>query len=203
MLRIALEEVEVRFRRKSLFPPLSYQFESGNTYALTGPNGSGKTTLLRVIAGQKRPDAGHITWSDSLHKLEPENWHTHLAWAGPYLEFPQDLQLQDLIRLHFWFKSPLPGISISEIPALLDLKLHLDKKVKLFSSGMMHRLKTGLTLLTDSKVLLLDEPTANMDTHNRDRILELIRTYTQQRLVIIASNMAEEYAGVQHIIRIS
>jgi ABC-type multidrug transport system ATPase subunit len=202
MLSITLEAVEVRFRRKSLFPPLSCRFESGKIYALTGPNGSGKTTLLRVLAGQKRPDEGKIFWVRQTQALDPERWYQYLSWTGPYLEFPQDLRLADLLRLHFWFKSPIEGIQPSDIATLLDLKPHLDKKVRLFSSGMMHRLRTGLALFTDSEVLLLDEPTANMDVQNRALILKLIRTYQNKRLVIMASNLEEEYQDAHQVIQI-
>jgi ABC-type multidrug transport system ATPase subunit len=202
MLSIALEEVEVRFRRQLLFPPLSWQFESGKTYAITGPNGSGKTTLLRIIAGQKRADGGKISWQKDSKELDPESWYSDLSWSGPYLEYPNELDLQDLLNQHFWFKSPVANLSVNDIPTLLNLKPHLDKKVKLFSSGMLHRLKTGLAVLTQSEVLLLDEPTANMDVENRTRMLDLIQQYKHNRLVIIASNMEEEYSKADAVVRI-
>ena len=202
MLTISLEEIVVRFRRQNLFPPLSHRFESGKTYAITGPNGSGKTTLLRILAGQKRPDAGKISWLDNAKELDSEEWHSELSWAGPYLEYPSDLRLQDLLAQHFWFKSVVEGIKKEDIPSILELKPHLDKKVKLFSSGMLHRLKIGLALFTQSKVLLLDEPTANMDIENRSRMLALIQQYKQDRLLIIASNMEEEYLGADEVIRV-
>jgi len=125
-----------------------------------------------------------------------------LSWAGPYLEYPGDLRLQDLLEQHFWFKSAVAGINQEDIPSILELKSHLDKKVKLFSSGMLHRLKIGLALFTQSKVLLLDEPTANMDTENRSRMLALIQQYKQDRLLIIASNMEEEYSGADEVVRV-
>lgn len=202
MLTISLEEIVVRFRRQNLFPPLSHRFESGKTYAITGPNGSGKTTLLRILGGQKRPDAGKISWLENSKEIDPEEWHADLSWAGPYLEYPSDLRLQDLLEQHFWFKVPVEGINKEDIPSLLDLKSHLDKKVKLFSSGMLHRLKIGLALFTQSQVLLLDEPTANMDIENRSRMLALIQQYKHDRLLIIASNMEEEYLEADEVVRI-
>lgn len=202
MLSIALEEVEVRFRRQLLFPPLSCQLESGKTYAITGPNGSGKTTLLRIIAGQKRADAGKISWQKNSKELDPESWYADLSWSGPYLEYPNELNLQDLLNQHFWFKAPVANISVKDIPTLLNLKPHLDKKVKLFSSGMLHRLKTGLAVFTQSEVLLLDEPTANMDSENRMLMLSLIQQYKGNRLLIIASNLEEEYSEADEVIQI-
>lgn len=76
---------------------------------------------------------------------------------------------------------------------LSQLGMHQQKYIKNFSSGMKQRLKLSLAFLTDSSVLLLDEPTSNFDTKAIDWYLNLIHQFTQDRLVIIGSNQTYEY----------
>lgn len=202
MMRIRLERAEICFRRKSLFLPLSIELSSGHLYAVTGANGSGKTSLIRTIAAQRRPDSGEIHFEISGKKIDPEDVYRFVSWSGPYLEFPAELSLRDLLQQHFWFRKTLPGLKPGDIPELLDFAKDLHKPVGLFSSGMLHRLKTGLAIVTDSSALLLDEPTANLDSANASKILNLLNAYRGDRITVIASNIKEEYAGADQIVEL-
>jgi ABC-type multidrug transport system ATPase subunit len=73
------------------------------------------------------------------------------------------------------------------------LEIPADKQVRDCSSGMKQRVKFALAYYTDSKLLLLDEPTANMDHHWRDWTLDLIKSNPQDRITIICSNEPIEY----------
>ncbi|MCS7074563.1 MAG: ABC transporter ATP-binding protein, partial [Bacteroidia bacterium] len=74
----------------------------------------------------------------------------------------------------------------------LGLYTHRNKPIRHFSSGMLARLKAGLAILTCSKILILDEPTANLDEQSTNLILDLIQEYRKERVNIIASNIAVE-----------
>lgn len=203
MVRIRLKQLEIRFRQRALFPPLAQTFETGGFYALTGSNGSGKTTLMRVIAGQKRPDSGEIEWEIQGKPADSENWYASLSWSGPYLDYPAELTLGGLMEQHFWFRRPIENLTRTEILKLIQLGGQEDKRLRNFSSGMLQRLKSGLAILTDSPVLLIDEPTANLDQGNRDLVLNLLHSYRENRLVILASNIPEEYQGADQVIALA
>ena len=83
---------------------------------------------------------------------------------------------------------------VAETLKLLQLQDHADKMLKHFSSGMLHRVKVGLAILTKSKILLLDEATTNMDETNSRLVTSLMQEYLDGRMLIYASNRPEEFA---------
>jgi len=194
MIQLCLNQVQVKFRRVPLFNPISIDLEGNSFHAITGPNGIGKSTVMRVIAGQLRPSEGQMGWRLNGQTLEPEQWFRHLAWSAPYIELPSELTLLEFLTQHFKMKKMLTGFSIDDIIETLGFQDDRNKPLRHFSSGMMQRVKTGTAIMTAVPVVLLDEPTANMDPKNTARMLELIQKFKGDRLIIIASNIPEEYA---------
>ena len=160
--------------------------------ALVGTNGSGKSTLMRIIAGQLNPSEGKVSCQYQGNFLPLERLYRHLSWSGPYIDLYPELNLKEQISLHFRLKECYLDDPHELIP-LLNLTAHQDKPLQWYSSGMRQRVKVGLALFTQSDLLLLDEPTSNMDTANADRMMALIKEYTQDRLWVLASNLEREY----------
>ena len=101
----------------------------------------------------------------------------------------------------------LPNLTIllknpEEVIDILNLRPHIDKKLRFYSSGMLQRAKVGLALFTQSDILLLDEPTSNMDPDNANLILDLIDNHLEERTYVLASNMEREYQSFEHILRL-
>lgn len=169
--------------------------------ALVGTNGSGKSTLLRIIAGQLAASEGRVRCAYAHQPLPLAQLYRHLSWSGPYLDPYFELTLREHLDLHFRFRECLLPDPY-ELIDLLDLRAHRDKPLRRYSSGMLQRVKVGTALFTRSALLLLDEPTSNMDQANADRILGLIAEHTRQRLFVLASNLAREYEAFQAVIRL-
>jgi len=91
------------------------------------------------------------------------------------------------------FKSLLNGVDESDVLKIARLEKDANKQVKYFSSGMKQRLKLSLALLADAAVILLDEPTTNLDQEGFEWYLDLIKNYSRERLLIICSNLEREY----------
>jgi ABC-type multidrug transport system ATPase subunit len=91
------------------------------------------------------------------------------------------------------FKQLLPGISEPDVLKIARLENDTSKQIRNFSSGMKQRLKISLALLADVPVILLDEPTTNLDRQGFEWYLDLIKKFSGNRLLIISSNLEREY----------
>ncbi|MEZ4825731.1 MAG: ATP-binding cassette domain-containing protein [Bacteroidia bacterium] len=200
-LNIQLEGIGKKFYHRWIFRDISHDFSIHPQLALVGRNGSGKSTLLRIIAGQLTPSAGKIVWTEGEFRIPAEQYYRHLSWAGPFTDLYPDLTLKEHIRLHFQFKAcilPEP----EELISLLKLEDHQDKMLRYYSSGMLQRVKVGLALFSRSNLLILDEPTSNMDSANAEWMLGLINTHLNNRFYLLASNMEREYQNIPRILQL-
>ena len=193
-MKITLENIGRRFNQEWIFRGIDHTFEDNNAYAILGPNGSGKSTLLQVLSGSLVPSEGKITYTFNDIPVHVEAAYTHLSLAAPYLELIEDLTLDEMVAFHFKFKRYAAGLDKDAVIALLGLQGSRHKLLKYFSSGMKQRTKLALAFCSDTPMLMLDEPTSNLDTQGVDWYLGLVETYAANRLTIICSNQAHEYA---------
>ncbi len=193
-MRIALEQIGRRFNREWIFRNVNYVFESGKSYAILGANGSGKSTLLQVISGSLTSSEGKVNYFNNDVPIDIENVFPELSLAAPYLDLIEEFSLSEHIDFHFQFKKYRDGYNKGSLISLLDLQHSEHKALKNFSSGMKQRVKLALAFCSDTKVLLLDEPTSNLDLQGVEWYQSLIKQFSANRLVIVCSNQAHEYA---------
>jgi len=193
-MKVALERVGKHFGREVVFHGVDITLGSGSRTAILGPNGSGKSTLLQVIAGALIPTAGQVTHSLGGNPIEQEEVYRHVSIAAPYLGLYEDLSLEQAIGFHARFKPLVPGISTIELARIAYLEHALQKPVQHFSSGMKQRLKLALAILSNSPLLLLDEPTSNLDAEAIAWFRQLLAANLDERTVVIASN----HIAVEH-----
>lgn len=111
--------------------------------------------------------------------------------SAPYFELIDDYNVEEMIAFHFGFKTMHPDVphkTIEHIMKISKLEAHSDKRVKSLSSGMKQRLKLTLALTSKSSVVLLDEPTTNLDVHGKGWFADMLMHYKSDRLVCIATN---------------
>lgn len=191
---ISLENIGRRFNREWIFRGIDYTFVTGKIYAVLGPNGSGKSTLLQVLNGSLFPSAGTINYFYVDKPVEIDAVYQHLSLAAPYLELIEEFSLSEMIDFHFKFKNYANDINKNEIIDLLAMPGSKNKLIKYFSSGMKQRLKLALAFCADTPMLMLDEPTSNLDVQGVDWYLSLVQKFAQNRLTIICSNQEHEYS---------
>jgi ABC-type multidrug transport system ATPase subunit len=195
---ITLQNIGRRFNRDWIFKGVDYTFTSGESYAILGPNGSGKSTLLQVLNGSLSPSAGKIDFINDSKSVEIETVFTHLSLAAPYLELIEEFTMSEMVDFHFKFKNFKPGMDKEQVIALLNLPKSANKLIKYFSSGMKQRLKLALAFCADTPMLMLDEPTSNLDTQGVDWYLSLVQQFAAGRLTIVCSNQEHEYGFCNH-----
>lgn len=192
-ISVLLENAGKRFRNDWIFRRINYTFSPNNSYALLGPNGSGKSTLLQVLSGSLQPSVGKVLFNLGNKTLSADDVYQQVAWAAPYMELIEELSLAELIQFHAQFKPLMNQMSPKNVLERMELTHAANKQVRFFSSGMKQRAKLGLAVLSNTPLLLLDEPTTNLDAKGVAWYQQLIADFTTNRLVIVASNQAHEY----------
>jgi ABC-type multidrug transport system ATPase subunit len=202
-MTITLQNIGRRFNRDWIFRGVNYTFNLGESYAILGPNGSGKSTLLQVLNGSLSPSIGSISYSFESKTIEAENIFNYLSLAAPYLEVIEEFTLSEMIDFHFKFKTCKAGMDKKAIIDLLGMDSGKHKLIKYFSSGMKQRLKLALAFCADTSILMLDEPTSNLDSQGVEWYLSLVEQFALNRLTIICSNQEHEYGFCEKRLSIS
>lgn len=200
-LGISLRGLGRRFQRHWVFRGLDFELRAGAPTAILGPNGAGKSTLLAVIAGWLPTTEGTVTYHWGTAPLPADTLYRHTALAAPYLDLPDELTVLEAAAFQARLKPLRAGVAGPEAVvahARLDGPL-AHRLVRDLSSGMRQRLRLALALLSDAPLVLLDEPTGNLDRPGIAWYQALIsETCTPERLVLVASNVPEEYGFCTH-----
>ena len=195
MDKIELHQVTKKYRKDSIFRNLDFQFLKNKSYVIQGPNGSGKSTLLKLCASYITPTAGEVVYYDGDKKLPLDAVHKYITIAAPYMELPEEFTPVEILDFHLGFKSLYNSMSTDDFLELINLSDAANKPLNNFSSGMKQRLKLGLAIVSQSDLLLLDEPTINLDSQGVELYKSQIKNYGNDRIIIICSNNIEdEYA---------
>ena len=203
-VKIEAQNLGRRYGRQWIFRNLSHVFEAESATAILGPNGAGKSTLLSILAGQLLPSEGAVRYEMYYGKELPvAAVPRQLAYCAPYLELPEDFTLLELLAFHTRLKPLRPGVSSTDLVDIMYLHKARHQAVRTFSSGMKQRLKLGLALYAAAPLLLLDEPTTNLDAQGTAWYLEHVAKVSAGRLVIVSSNVPAEYSFCDSQVRIT
>jgi ABC-type multidrug transport system ATPase subunit len=196
-MQIELKQVSKRYRYEWILKKMDYQFFATESYAVLGHNGSGKSTLMQMLSGFLSPSSGRIIFSENNKILDINQVYKCVSFAAPYTELVEELTLEESLQFQQKFKHFVAGLTVNSVLELLQLpKTAKNKPVQFFSSGMKQRLKLALAILSDTPVLLLDEPTITLDTQGISWYRMLLQDYALgKKLVIIASNVEEDVRG--------
>ncbi|HEX8742825.1 MAG TPA: ABC transporter ATP-binding protein [Thermoleophilaceae bacterium] len=157
---------------------VNLEIAPGEVLGLLGPNGAGKTTLVSIVAGLRAPDGGSVRVGGVDVADDPEAVRRSIGIA------PQELgvYLQLSVRKNLAYFGKLAGLGrseigprVEEIGAALDLVDLFDRRVQELSGGEQRRVHTAMALIHRAPLLLLDEPTAGVDVHTRNALLELVK----------------------------
>ncbi len=184
---IELSGISKKFRTW-IFKDINLRFESPSSYSVIGHNGSGKSTFLKILSGYMTPTNGTVTYSQNDVELSREEFPLKFSFAAPYIGLIEELTVREQIDFHSRFRSLRADLGTTQFLEEALLLEHQDKFVNQLSSGLMQRLKLALMLMTDSEVLLLDEPTSYLDKDARGWFERLFHKYRSDRLVVLATN---------------
>jgi ABC-type multidrug transport system ATPase subunit len=190
---IKLKQLSKRYKFEWIFRGLNYHFQMGKTYAVLGSNGSGKSTLLKLLSGYSTPSKGTINFLEDKQALSNDKIYLQIAYAAPYIELIEEFTLTEMLDFHRKFKPFQQNLTTENLIEILNFSKSKNKEIKYFSSGMKQRLKLVLAICSNTDLLLLDEPTTNLDDEGIAWYQMLIEKFTANRLVIVASNVKHDY----------
>ena len=203
-MQIIVDQIGKKFVREWIIRGATFTLEAGQKYVFVGPNGSGKSTVLQLITGMFPVSEGTIRYVSGAGKeIDPDEWYKHLVIAAPYMELVEEFTLREHIEFHRNFKPFKNNISNADFEAFIQLPNASYKIIRHFSSGMKQRLKLGLAFMSDVPVVFLDEPTSNLDLHGIQWYLDNVTLLAENQLVLLGSNVAQEYEFCENIISVS
>jgi zinc/manganese transport system ATP-binding protein len=184
---VLLQGASAQFEGHTIWCDASLSINQGEFIAVLGPNGSGKTTLLRVLLGLLRLSEGQVyVWGKPPHRGNRAiGYVPQRRTLDPDLPIRgRDLVMLGMEGLHWGFS--LPGPSLRKRKAIVEETLgsveatdYADRPIGQISGGEQQRLLLAQALVGGPRLLLLDEPLANLDMRNQEAITQLVARFSQ------------------------
>jgi ATPase subunit of ABC transporter with duplicated ATPase domains len=192
-MNISLKHISKKFNENWIFKDVNLELMSNDKLAILGANGSGKSTLLQIIAGYVSPSKGEMIVSNEQIIPNTEIYQ-YISIAAPSTELIEEFTLDEYVKFYASLKPLSSEISAEHIAEICYLKDAKHRMIQNYSSGMKQRLKLTLAIVSQNPILLLDEPTSNLDLQGIEWYRNLITQYALDKTIIVCSNqMNDEY----------
>jgi zinc/manganese transport system ATP-binding protein len=187
---VAFENASVAFGQRTVWSDATFTLGAGEFVGIIGPNGTGKTTLLRVLLGQVPLSSGRVQVLGSA----PGRGNPAIGYVPQRRTLASELSIRgyDLVLLgligHKWGFGPASAAerrAVAEALEAVDAVSYADQPVGLLSGGEQQRLLIAQALLTNPKLLLLDEPLASLDIKSQHEIVHLVEAIRRERRMTV------------------
>ncbi len=196
-------ELNKTFGRRLIFKDLSFKLETDGVFGIAGANGSGKSTLVKIIAGIISPSKGKIIHKENDKEILSEKLHNYIGFVSPYLVLYEEFSAWE--NMNYFARIRGVDFNKEKIEHLFNEFLLFDRKddfVKTYSSGMKQRLKFIFALMHSPKLIILDEPTSNLDDKGKEVVYKIIADESTTGIVIIASNEKTDLTQCREVIQL-
>jgi heme exporter protein A len=191
---LTVDAVTKEFNRRSIFRDVSFSLRSGESLAITGRNGSGKSTLVKIICGLLSPTRGSVAYVVDGKSIEVDAIKDHIGLVSPYLQMYDEFtgleNLEVLSRIRA--DHDITDAVITDALKNVGLWERRNDYVRTYSSGMKQRLKYAFAMLHRPEVLILDEPTSNLDAEGIAMVERCVKEQGSRGMLIVATNDPEE-----------
>ncbi|SCA58495.1 Hemin import ATP-binding protein HmuV [Chlamydiales bacterium SCGC AB-751-O23] len=178
---------------KEILKKVTLSFSKGFIYGVFGPNGSGKTTLLKALGGLSKPSSGSILWNQNcLYKLPPKKRSKLISLVPQYSKMCFDFSLWEFIAMGLYpsdisDSSLLGKERISSVIEQMNLSNFKNRSVLTLSAGELKRAYLARALVSQSSVLLLDEPSTFLDLKHQEIIWKLLTEIAKMNKIVIVA----------------
>tara|TARA_R110002051_G_scaffold91205_3_gene160261 strand:- start:30475 stop:31182 length:708 start_codon:yes stop_codon:yes gene_type:complete len=157
---IKIEQLHKRFGKNQVLKGVDLTFAQKGIVAVLGPNGSGKTTLIKALLGMVIPDKGKL-YVDNISIKSNWKYRDQIDYLPQIANFPSNLTVKELIAMITDIRNR--KVDDKRLVALFKLEPFLSKKLSTLSGGTKQKVNIVLTLMFDSPIIILDEPTTGLD----------------------------------------
>ena len=201
---IEFDRIAKRFGNRTVLSNVSGFVRPGTVTVVAGPNGSGKSTLLNILAGALRPSAGRVRYLDAGSEIERSHWFERLGMAAPDMAVYEELTALENLR----FFASVRGVDVDDrrLGDLLEgmglVARDQRRRVGTYSSGMKQRVKLAQAVVHEPDVLLLDEPSSNLDEAGHQAVAALVTRLRGTAAIAVATNDPRETAWGDETIKL-
>ncbi|MEM9941713.1 MAG: ABC transporter ATP-binding protein [Planctomycetota bacterium] len=188
---VVTEQLTKSFGNFTALRQCSLSVYEGEVFGLLGPNGAGKSTLLRLILGFLNPTSGSSRVNGFCSQNNRVDAHSQISYLPGDARLYRLVKAKQLLTMFCGFR---PDASFEKAKRICErLELNLNTWVGLMSTGMRQKLSLAICLCNEAPLIILDEPTANLDPTVRGQVLQMVREIRQQgRTVIFSSHVLSE-----------
>jgi ABC transporter DrrB family efflux protein len=206
---VRVEGVVKRFGSTTALAGVDLVVPEGMVFGLLGPNGAGKTTLVRILATLLRPDAGRAELLGLDVAADPAKVREELALTGQFAAVDELLTGRENLEMFgrlFRLSRAEARSRAADLLERFELIDAADRTAKTYSGGMRRRLDLASSMLTQPRVLFLDEPTTGLDPRSRNEIWDIVRDLRREGTTVLlttqyleeADELADEIAVIDH-----
>ena len=197
-MELTIQNLTKTYGNKVALREFSYTFTPG-IYGILGANGAGKSTLMNLITDNVKRDSGSILWNGTdILKLGRE-FRREVGYMPQQQGMYPDYSARDFLRYMAAVKE-LPRKEsrqqIEELLAVVNLSEDAHKRLGGFSGGMRQRVLLAQALLGDTKILILDEPTAGLDPKERLRLRQYISDLAKNKIVFLTTHIVSDIESI-------
>ncbi|HNR07267.1 MAG TPA: ABC transporter ATP-binding protein [Saprospiraceae bacterium] len=200
-MEVRIDRLSKRYQHGWVFRDLTHDFRNHQCYGIAGRNGSGKSTFLKIISGLLSATRGEVNYHLGGQTVSRENIYQEVNVAAPYTDLIEEFTLREMVRFHCRFK-PLSVDRAEDWIEMTGLSRAADRPLAFYSSGMKQKVKLALAMYSRGSLLLLDEPTSNLDDNARSWFFDHLEKQKGNKTVFIASNEAEDFRMCEEVIRL-
>jgi ABC-2 type transport system ATP-binding protein len=194
-LAIEVEELSKVYGKTTALDRVSFAIPSGQIVGLLGHNGAGKSTLMHCLLGLLTPTAGGLRLLGMAFERNRGEIYGHINFASADADLPFNLTVKETLQIYSrWYGVEHAASVIDDILESTGLTALADRVIGVLSSGESMRVKLAKALLNRPQVLLLDEPTVNLDPFTANKMRDLIREMHGKRpftILLTSHNMIE------------
>lgn len=183
---IQVERLKKRYGALTAADDISFTVKAGEVFAFLGPNGSGKTTTMKSIVGLNIPTSGRILISGLDVQMFPKETRRLMSYLPQRVVFPENVTAREVMQFYCRLRK-LPLQAADDALARARFNGFSGKLVSEFSGGMIQRLGLAVVALPNAPILVLDEPTANLDPQGVKRFREFVLSQKEDGKTVIFS----------------